>query len=816
MSRYLFPKLPWLNIPVFVNQLLQYIGWSPPPDQPLLVTGTEPTYYPFPLAFSLSLDEIFQGRPNLPALSLPVLHRCTSSISGPSVGNTLMPDLVFFRFLRPPLIKRPVRSSMFFFATLTSFDRDDPAFFALVIGINTYEHVRPLEGCVADADDMVDYLEKILGVPPAHITNLRNGQATRRAIKRSLASLASDDRIRSGDSIVIFFAGHGAQAKAPPGWAAGGHDARIEMILPVDFVSSTNDNEDWQGIPDITLAALLSKLAMVKGDNIVQTVIHDCCHSGSSTRDNDSSSKSDVETRGIELAETYKVLESIDSDVDGGHRVSFVSTGFQKTAMASHVLLAACSESMLAQESLVDNNQKRGHFTRTLLEFLRSPIVQGAAITYTELIERLPDLPGAQYPQCDGDNRGRIMFNGRASKKSKALYHVTADSESAIKLQAGEAQSITKNAIVSIFRSSDTAVPIGRLQVAKAGTCSSLLQRIPGDSSFHIPLSAWAMLAKAGDGTDASVEVSLKDSFLLLLKIVQEMEEQWPDKRNIIAVDPDPALNLPYELAFVTENGQAAFKIGDQECCKAGLTHIPHTVPFNNIDGLYMVLTSATDFFFHLRHSSNNTKNALAHHLKLEAYTLEEKDLDKDLNNFLDGPVLMPSSDNLSTEDGKLYAEASDEYDAIDTKYGFKLVSHSEHNLYVWAFMFDMSSLSIRCIYRPPSAKMKANTMHLNKHAGAAVAADASLLAHRELTIGYGSGGGRPQSFSLEVDNMVDVSYLKLFVTKQYVDLSYLEQVSPFDGLRTAWRISNDVAMASREVWDTVSLMIIQKRPTMT
>ena len=30
-----------------------------------------------------------------------------------------------------------------------------------------------------------------------------------------------------------------------------------------------------------------------------------------------------------------------------------------------------------------------------LLSFLRNPTVQGAAITYMQLIERLPDLPGA-------------------------------------------------------------------------------------------------------------------------------------------------------------------------------------------------------------------------------------------------------------------------------------------------------------------------------------------------------------------------------------------------------------------------------------
>ncbi|KAF7349157.1 hypothetical protein MVEN_01438000 [Mycena venus] len=759
MSRFLV--LPWLKIRVFnIKELFWYIGRSPPPKQPLVMApGTGTTSTPPPP------KELFS----------------TSAQASDAAFNV------------PPVLAPAI-------------DKEDNPFWALVIGIDKYTNVTPLNGCAADADDVADYLEKTLGVSPTHITNLRNGNATRRAIKESISGLASNKDIKDGNPIVIFFAGHGAQAKAPPGWAAGGQHARIQMILPVDFVGSTNNNEDWQGIPDITLAALLSNLAKAKGDNI--TVIHDCCHSGSSTRNS-------AVSRRIELPDDYEVLESIDRDVDGGHRVSSVSTGFQKTAMGSHVLLAACSEAMLAQESPDDNGQKRGNFTRTLLEFLRSPIVQGAAITYTELISRLPDLPGAQYPQCDGDNRSRIMFDGKAPKKSKVLYHVTVNHKLGATLQAGEAQGITKNAIVSIFSSSNMTVPVGQLQVAKTGACSSSLQKIPGERPFEIPPSAWATLTKAGDGVDISVAVPLEDSFLLLfLKIVQEMEVQRPEKRNILAVDSNPALKLKYELALATENSQVTFQIGDSECRKEGLTRIPYTTKLpltqSDADGLYTVLAYAADFFFHLSRSNNNGKNALAGRLKLEAHTLEEKFLGADPDRFSRDPVLMPSSPNLVADDRKLYAEAGDEYDNIDTKYGFRLVNNSERNLYVWAFMFDMSSLAIRCIYRPAAAKMKANSSNLNTHAGAGVAADASLLAKGELTIGYGSGGARPQSFGLESSQMVDVSYLKLFVTTRYVDLSYLEQASPFLG--PGGRVAHDAA--TRDVWDTVKLMIVQKRPT--
>lgn len=101
---------------------------------------------------------------------------------------------------------------------------------------------------------------------------------------------------------------------------------------------------------------------------------------------------------------------------------------------------------------------------------------------------------------------------------------------------------------------------------------------------------------------------------------------------------------------------------------------------------------------------------------------------------------------------------------------------------------------------------MKVNAT--NPAMGAVVPADASVLAGGELTIGYGSGGGRPQTFMLQGDDQVDVSYLKLFITNQFVDLSYLEQDSPFDGL--TGRASRDAR--PNEVWDTVCLMIIQHR----
>lgn len=107
-------------------------------------------------------------------------------------------------------------------------------------------------------------------VPPNQIRLLLNEQATRSNILKCFEELISSSQIHSGDPILIFYAGHGAQANPPDGWqAGGGSHPQIQMICPYDFFPRRSDADDAQGIPDMTLAILLNRLSKEKGDNIV-------------------------------------------------------------------------------------------------------------------------------------------------------------------------------------------------------------------------------------------------------------------------------------------------------------------------------------------------------------------------------------------------------------------------------------------------------------------------------------------------------------------------------------------------------------------
>ena len=128
---------------------------------------------------------------------------------------------------------------------------------------------------------MRDYLQKHLRVPSSQIRNLRDSEATRAAIIAGIKAFSLDDRIKKGDPILIYYAGHGGSTRTPKGWIAGSTD-KIELLIPYDYCSDSklslleSGNSKFNpeyGIPDRTLGALLSQLASGdsgKGDNIVR------------------------------------------------------------------------------------------------------------------------------------------------------------------------------------------------------------------------------------------------------------------------------------------------------------------------------------------------------------------------------------------------------------------------------------------------------------------------------------------------------------------------------------------------------------------
>lgn len=98
---------------------------------------------------------------------------------------------------------------------------------AVVIGIDEYDHVPRLTYAVADAQGVSEVLRE----QGFQVTTLTNEEATRRAILQELGDKLVE-RVGPDDRVVIFFAGHGEDKQAPGGpadgvLAAGGRRAAV-------------------------------------------------------------------------------------------------------------------------------------------------------------------------------------------------------------------------------------------------------------------------------------------------------------------------------------------------------------------------------------------------------------------------------------------------------------------------------------------------------------------------------------------------------------------------------------------------------------
>ncbi|KAA1472305.1 hypothetical protein DENSPDRAFT_897123 [Dentipellis sp. KUC8613] len=639
-----------------------------------------------------------------------------------------------------------------------------PRFFALVIGINRYQsyNVTPLKGAVPDANQIEAYLKTDLGVSPDNIRNLRDKQATREGIIRELRALATDERIQYGDPIFIFYAGHGSTAKAPDGWEAGG--PKIQLICPHDHFETVNGRQ-VVGIPDRTLGSLISNIAKEKGDNI--SVIFDCCHSGSGTRDHEFDP--DRLVRGIET--NVKIPSDLDKDIwsnSSGDRLAKIASGFSHSGLRSHVLLAACSAEETAKEE-----DKRGVFTKALLEALR---MYGAdKVTYKDLAQRIPLLP-AQNPQCEGVNAERILFNARAPSRGRVLHKIRIKGDK-YAMDAGAAHGVTEGAEFTVYRDRDDLdTPLGVLTVLQTAAFSSVLDVLSYGDKFTFEKDAYALQTRAGAQEDLRIHVALDDRLTDLFEaLAMEMQKTGTGAQKILLDSKEKSV-----LDLQLEKDRIVFNILDPLVKGYGLDRIPYSIDID-VDAALPVVRAAAHYYWHLNRTTKTPK--LQGKIQVEVYELEEADgeYDEDLQ-----AILRPKGPNLKR--GDIVDVVAD-----GTKYGVKIVNTTNIPLYPSVFFFSHGDLSIQSYFETPTAVGKV---------------DAPLAPKQSLTIGYGSGGAAPYEYYLADGQDIDVGFLKLFLSSEPVDLSHVPQASPF----SEGRAGKPSTVKTEAVWDTILVPIIQHK----
>ncbi|KAJ7616623.1 caspase domain-containing protein [Roridomyces roridus] len=607
--------------------------------------------------------------------------------------------------------------------------------FALIVGIDKYmaSSIPDLRGCVNDAQTMRIFLTNRFNIPEKQVAFLANQEATRDAILRTFRThLIENPDIENGDTMIIYYAGHGSRVKAPESWPST--DGKIETFVPHDERGKDAQGELVHGIPDRTMGVLLSQLATAKGSNI--TVVLDCCHSGSLTR---VSSPPNILPVSRYVDTPTPIPEHLDHELLATSRMAGPDTSYE--FMDSHILLAACRYQQRARECIsAITGSPCGFFTDGLLRALRG-IGPLNRVTYAELLDMLPALPD-QNPQCEGANKGRFIFQGE--KREVESWAIQVNEDGTLKVLVGsmfgvvigtqfvsekDPQTDPDRVFVAVSVDLDSAILMPRApQVLPSGTRlvvadwknEAAMMKVYIQPDEDLPLSASDLLVPRTK--PKFLVVASRDAADLVIKRTSKEEITLTRlDAHLARYDaPDVLLNI------------------------SAVARIPY------------VLDSVGRFNYFL--AKHNTRDVL--------------DLGGDVQlemHRLTGEFGFRVPD---TEFGNMVVDGEMRFQLDpEAKYGFAICNYSKYDLFPYLFYFDPATYSIDAWYLPESKTMAAPLP----------ARGDSNAPPARITIGYGTGGVYAFQFVVPDGINTDTGFLKLFVSTTYLDLESIEQAAAVD-----------------------------------
>ncbi|KAJ6556042.1 caspase domain-containing protein [Mycena capillaripes] len=601
-----------------------------------------------------------------------------------------------------------------------------PSYFLLSIAINEYSGgMYNLAGCLNDANDLKSCLDEILGPTlPTAVCSLTNSHATRSAIINAFHEhLIYNSKISSGDTIIIYYAGHGSRVSSPAEWHAPG--GMVETLCPAD--QGTKDPQNGSriipGIPDVTINALLSILAAKKGTNI--TFICDSCHSGGMDRDPGNGLRS-----GIRRGSTVELRDShLDSEILRQSNAGALKFGFRGN-YSSHVLLAACAAEENAAED--SSGSPRGFFTRALTRELRELKTLIGLTTYFSLIASL--RLHTQHPQCEGRPANCFLFSGR-DKFGPSVFPMTRDDNGGFTVRAGHAHGVVEGTEMTVYWEASALKNRGTLVVQSVDSFSAKLRR-GSEEYFEVPRQAWAGIRRWPD----AMPFAIYTDFPLDIQTIG-LESAYPLIRTQNVSDADFSFRL-------VPSSPARIELESRDVLLA--PHSKHTLELGDTR-LCSILSKIAHFHYHLnRHKSGTDPLAEGEQAVLRLYRLKEG------NNGM-----RPASTRDLFKNNVAHLERADTADS-PTGYGIEIYNKGSSNLYAYLFAFNSYDYSIEILYMPPAA--------LN--------VPPPLKVGQSIRIGYDGGGGPLCLARRDISDTAPL-WLKLIVCTENVSMHHMEQASP-------------------------------------
>ncbi len=355
-----------------------------------------------------------------------------------------------------------LRLAVFAFLCLTGVARaDTPTKHALLIGIDDYQAVSDLHGCVNDVDLIREILIGKYDVPESNIATLKNEQATRAniidGIRRHLV-----ERVSAGDVAILHYSGHGSQSRDQEGgdevdgWdeTIVAHDSRTEGVFD---------------LTDDEINGLLGELT-ARTKNV--TFILDSCHSGAAARAGNRVRMVDPDPRAPPAQADFAV-----SSRDGEGDADFRQNG------ADYVLISGCLATELSNESQFDG-RRHGAMTWFLGEALKAA---GPDATYRSVMDSVgADVTSrfpSQHPQVEGPGMDLRLF-GTDKILPRPYVLVKSVDGDVVRLNGGKVLGLQEDAVLRLYPPEtadfDNADPVGSARVIAVEAFSAQARIVEG------------------------------------------------------------------------------------------------------------------------------------------------------------------------------------------------------------------------------------------------------------------------------------------------------------------------------------------------
>lgn len=313
---------------------------------------------------------------------------------------------------------------------------------ALLIGINQYPKLPPdkqLHGCVNDVELMADILKRRFGFATSNVKLMRDSEATRDNILAQMDALVADTA--ENDIVALVYSGHGSQIRDREGDEADGWD---ETIVPFD------SGRDTHPCRDITDDEIYLRLLQLTRKTPFVTLLFDCCHSGTISRDAFGEGSRWVEP---DNRSDKDLPPALDLSTELAHELARAVDAPSGWLPVSdrYVLLAGCSDSESSYEYRAPGSTATHG---ALTYFLGQALTQAPPdTTYRDIFEQIGAQVTAvrpyQHPQLEGA-RDRALFEARDLKPMRFVA-VKARRNNVVTMAAGAAHGMVAGSQWAIY-----------------------------------------------------------------------------------------------------------------------------------------------------------------------------------------------------------------------------------------------------------------------------------------------------------------------------------------------------------------------------